>query len=485
MLYTNHLIEHQKYYSDLASNADPDVINSAEVFLSERESGDVVIFELPSITNEAPEQSNPENTNIDMAKEISKHRQNLVQALAQIPLTALCLLRKHEHCNPADDSAFNDNEAESQFSNLSLYYQAAQQLALNEGLNSLNFYQAKQKLAECLQTFVFSAEQLKNIATLVIFAFYQSNQQPVVQGSSKQKIAFEKILNLSNLSSVQLQQDLKQLDCKLTTHSTLSNFLLPPAEITQTLVERILISEQLWLKTRKNLAEANTRLVLYISNQYKGSFLEFNDLVQEGQSGLLKAVDRFDYQRGFQFSTYAAYWIRQAISRALTRNERIVRLPFGKMANVHKVNRAKHQLFALKGSEPTIKELAAYTQLSEADVANILIIAQTATSLDAPVDEGENSVTRADYLEQQVFKHPLNKISESELTEAINQAISFLSPKEAQVINCRFGINSDTEMTLEEIGRELNLTRERVRQIQISAMQKIKRQFGSQLSIFL
>ncbi len=497
MLYTNHLLEQQKFYSDLASNADSGIIKGQEFFIVEKESDDPITIEPIALDStiecELPAKSIPEETNYSIAKELDLHRRELVETLAQLPLTALCLLHKHEQKpNNSDDDASalteQDSEQESQITTLAHYFQHAQQLASTEGLQSHNYLSAKHDIINYLKDFSYTAEQLKKISALTLYAYYQN--QPLLNDDSKllatkQRMAFNKILSLSNLNATKLQRELAQLSFEFCNNTTLSDFLLPGDALTEELIEKILITEQSWLKTRQKLAEVNSRLVFFIANQYKGSFLEFGDLVQEGQSGLLKAVDRFDHERGFQFSTYAAYWIRQAISRALTRNERVVRLPFGKMANIHKVNRAKHQLFAEKGSEATTKELAAFTKLSEQDVANILVISQTATSLDAPVDEDENSATKGDYLEQQVFSHPLNKISDQELHQTINEAIKILSPKEAHVINCRFGITTKHEMTLEEIGHELHLTRERVRQIQIAAMQKMKRHFGSQLSIFL
>ncbi len=496
MLYTNHLIEKQKFYADLASNPDSNIIQNHAPFIIEKELDEApVIDSIEAIIENAIDISEkiiPEQTNYLIAKEVNLYRQLLTEALAQLPLTAICLIQEHGHKfnNTDDETNFGDvdDEQESQLNRLSVHFQTTQQLATLDGLDSSTYLEAKQKLVELLTTFKYTAEQIKKISALAIYAFYQNQPNHHSQSRSanpKQQLAFDKILKLSNLNASKLQRELKQLSFEFHNNAILSDFLLPANTITEILIEQILATEQQWLKARQKLAEANSRLVFFITNQYKGSFLDFNDLVQEGQSGLLKAVDRFDPERGFQFSTYAAYWIRQAISRALTRNERVVRLPFGKMANIQKVNRAKHELFSKKGSEATIKELANYTQLSEAEIAQILVISQTATSLDAPVDEEENSVTKVDYLEQQVFTHPLTKISDQQLQLAISEAIKILSPKEAHVINCRFGITHKHEMTLEEIGHELQLTRERVRQIQISAIQKMKRHFGAQLSIFL
>ena len=247
----------------------------------------------------------------------------------------------------------------------------------------------------------------------------------------------------------------------------------------------VVISEHLWLKLRQQLATANSRLVLFIANQYKGCFLNFDDLVQEGQIGLLKAVDRFDYRLGFQFSTYAGYWIRQSISRSLSRCERVVRVPCGQVATINKVFRTKDQLITKQGKEPSIKELAECAKLSNDEIHSILSISQTAMSLEGFESDEENSFAPIDFLEQQVFTPSFMNIAKTDLEELISKAIKVLNPREAKVICCHFGVNADNEMTLQEIGAELNLTRERVRQIQVMALDKIKRSFGEQLISFL
>jgi RNA polymerase primary sigma factor len=223
--------------------------------------------------------------------------------------------------------------------------------------------------------------------------------------------------------------------------------------------------------------------VLFIANQYKGSFLGFDDLVQEGQVGLLKAVDRFDHRMGFQFSTYAGYWIRQAISRALSRLERVVRVPCGQVANINKVFRAKEELCSKNAAEVSVKELAGHTQFTENEINAILAISQSPVPFESFGDE--DAFAPSDFLEQQVFAHPFIKIAEVELENLLAKAIKMLSFREAKIICCHFGIDCDMEMTLQDIGSELNLTRERVRQIQVKALNKLKLGYGQQLMGFL
>jgi len=262
-------------------------------------------------------------------------------------------------------------------------------------------------------------------------------------------------------------------------------FLFLPMNALMAVLPELLETEATWLKTRQKLASANVKLVLFIANQYKASFLDFDDLVQEGQSGLLKAVDRFDHRLGFQFSTYAGYWIRQAISRALSRNERVVRVPCGQVANINKVFRCKDQFLCKEGREPTMQELAELTKLSANEVNNLLAISQSATALEGYEEEGEVAFAPIDYIEQNVFTSSYKQIAKTDLEGLLAKAITGLNPREAKVICSHFGVDVDDAMTLQEIGVELNLTRERVRQIQVIALEKIKRNLGEELEVFL
>ncbi|MDP3589714.1 MAG: sigma-70 family RNA polymerase sigma factor, partial [Methylobacter sp.] len=179
-----------------------------------------------------------------------------------------------------------------------------------------------------------------------------------------------------------------------------------------------------------------------------------------------------------------AYWIKQAMSRALSRCERVVRVPCEQVANIHKVLRAKTELLAKMGREPTIKELTEYSKMPNEQINAILSVSQTAVSLEN-LDDDDESLAPIDFLEQQVFAHPFKKTEQSELRAWIAKAVKILDPRELKIICCHFGINTSHEMTLQEIGAELHLTRERVRQIQVKALNKIKLSYGKQLMSFL
>lgn len=425
---------------------------------------------------------NTENGNFKIARNLEMGKTQLINALSQFPVTALWLLHKYEQkCykpEQADAPLISERTATIK------YYFSASQSAYRSGSNNDSYTDEKQNLITALQLFPFSFEDLTGLTDIIIYAFksrgfyYQSSNH-----SAKNHTDFI----TRRLETLRQRRQLKLPDLfkimEINTYDAQFLFL-SRSEMHKSFAD-VVSAEHLWLTSRQQLAAANSGLVLFIANQYKGGFLDFDDLVQEGQTGLLKAIDRFDYRLGFQFSTYAGYWIRQAISRSLSRSERVVRVPCGQMANIHKVLRAKNELTSQNGSQPSGKEVAEYTKLSPEEINNILSIYQTALPFDSSEDEEDKSLAPIDFLEQQVFTHPFKKIAESELEKLINQAIKTLSSREEKVICYHFGVNSENEMTLQEIGAELNLTRERVRQIQIMALNKMKLSYGEQLMSFL
>lgn len=433
----------------------------------------------------------PEQRNYVLAKNITQHRATLKAMLAEVPLMALWVLNKCGQYVYNEDELGVDGEvnpAEEQVKALGLAYEHAKTVAFKQGLDNAVYLQAKQQLTNLVAEMPLSAEQLKSVATMVTYAYVlqaSENPKPTQTDLSIADALLKRMGKLVTINQPKLQNELQSLGLTSKTDATFAAFLLPPDNQLHTSLRHLVRTEELWLGARQKLANANARLVLYLANQYKGGFLEFNDMVQEGQSGLLKAIDRFDYQRGFKFSTYAVYWIRQGISRSLTRNERVVRLPFGQMANIGKVHRAKEVYFAKTGQEAPVSALMAATEMTEAEINHIFYIGQTATSLDAPVGDEEGNTTLVDFMEQQVHEPMVEVLAKNALNSLLNTALAALSDKEAQVICCRFGLHGRTEMTLEDIGRDLNLTRERVRQIQTIALQKLKEYFGADLADFL
>ena len=422
-----------------------------------------------------------ENSNFQIARQLKCEKSKLINELSQFPVTALWLLNEYEQNCYADeqgDEATLDSALTTALADIKRYFYALSGKALTDATYAVD----KKNLITALQLFPFSFHDLTKLVDVIVYGYkfrglcYQPSQH---SPGNNPDLILKRLEGLTRRNGVISS---KWLDIVLA-YDEQSLFL--SSSDMHTHFTEVVFSEHRWLGLRQKLATANSRLVLFIANQYKGGFLEFDDLVQEGQTGLLKAVDRFDYRMGFQFSTYAGYWIRQAISRSLSRSERVVRVPCGQIATINKVFRTKDQFIGQTGREPTIKELAECAKLSNNEIHSILSISQTAISLEGSEEDEENSFAPIDFLEQQVFTHSFMKIAQTDLENLISKAIKILNPREAKVICCHFGVDADSEMTLQEIGAELNLTRERVRQIQVMALDKIKRSFGEQLMSFL
>ncbi len=439
-----------------------------------------------SVETEQPESSVndatecAENSNFQIARKLKKEKSRLVNALSQFPVTALWLLNEYEqktYMAEQDDEETLESELTATLADIKKYFHSLSDKALTDASCAVD----KQNLVSALQRFPFSFYDLTKLVDIIVYAykFRELCYQSTHSDENNSNLILKRLEGLSRRGSVKAS---KWSDILLVYDE---QFLFLSSSDMHKYFTEMVFSEHLWLGLRQKLASANARLVLFIANQYKGGFLDFDDLVQEGQTGLLKAVDRFDYRLGFQFSTYAGYWIRQAISRSLSRCERVVRVPCGQVANINKVYRTKDQFIAQTGREPTVKELAESAKLSNDEIYSIFSISQTAMSLEGSVDDEENTFAPIDFLEQQVFTHSFMKIAQTDLENLISKAIKILNPREAKVICCHFGVDADNEMTLQEIGSELNLTRERVRQIQVMALDKIKRSFGEQLLSFL
>lgn len=418
-----------------------------------------------------------EQCNFQMASNLEAGKARLINILSQFPVTALWLLHKYE----AD--AFKPELVVSA-STLILVkikgcYLRASLSFLGRRFKREADAAEKRHLTEALQAFPFSFEDLFALTELVIYAF---KSRDVCRQSAKNYsgLVAKRLESTSRCSKLELPGIIDAMRASQFDEQ----FLFLPGTEMQDYVTDMIFAEHLWLSSRQELAEANSGLVLFIANQYRCGFLDFDDLVQEGQTGLLRAIDKFDCRLGFQFSTYAAYWIKQAMSRALSRSERLVRVPCEQVANLNKVLRAKNELLAKTGRTPSIKELAEYSKIPDEQINVILSVSQTAAPLENSADDGE-TLAPIDFLEQRVFAHPFKKIEQSDLKAWIDKAVKILDPRELKIICCHFGINTDTEMTLQEIGAELHLTRERVRQIQVKALNKMKLSYGKQLMSFL
>jgi len=236
---------------------------------------------------------------------------------------------------------------------------------------------------------------------------------------------------------------------------------------------RVSIGEAKSRRAKKEMIEANLRLVISIAKKYTNRGLQFLDLIQEGNIGLMKAVDKFEYRRGYKFSTYATWWIRQAITRSIADQARTIRIPVHMIETINKLNRITRQLTQETGIEPTPEELSKYMDMPEDKIRKVLKIAKEPISMENPIGEDEDS-TLGDFIEDTNIESPIDFATSSGLREAMKEVLSSLTPREAKVLRMRFGIEMNTDHTLEEVGKQFDVTRERIRQIEAKALRKLR-----------
>jgi len=236
---------------------------------------------------------------------------------------------------------------------------------------------------------------------------------------------------------------------------------------------RMSIGEAKARRAKKEMVEANLRLVISIAKKYTNRGLLFLDLIQEGNIGLMKAVDKFEYRRGYKFSTYATWWIRQAITRSIADQARTIRIPVHMIETINKLNRISRQILQEKGREPTPEELAQRMEMPEDKIRKVLKIAKEPISMETPIGDDEDSHL-GDFIEDQNIQAPVDSATFEGLCRATREVLEGLTPREAKVLRMRFGIDMNTDHTLEEVGKQFDVTRERIRQIEAKALRKLR-----------
>jgi RNA polymerase primary sigma factor len=267
-----------------------------------------------------------------------------------------------------------------------------------------------------------------------------------------------------------LQADIQRCQQKLVALEAETQLTL--AEI-KDINRRMSIGEAKARRAKKEMVEANLRLVISIAKKYTNRGLQFLDLIQEGNIGLMKAVDKFEYRRGYKFSTYATWWIRQAITRSIADQARTIRIPVHMIETINKLNRISRQMLQEMGREPTPEELGERMEMPEDKIRKVLKIAKEPISMETPIGDDEDSHL-GDFIEDSTMQSPIDVATVESLKEATREVLSGLTAREAKVLRMRFGIDMNTDHTLEEVGKQFDVTRERIRQIEAKALRKLR-----------
>ncbi|MCG9479089.1 MAG: RNA polymerase sigma factor RpoD [Actinomycetia bacterium] len=324
---------------------------------------------------------------------------------------------------------------------------------------SLQFQDIKHTISEL----ELSEDQANNIIKAIDKLNIDIEGKPSSDNAPKKKVAVKKTgeTSLKFSSKDPVQMYLKEIG---------RTRLLSAVEETQ-LAKKIEAGD---LAARQALIKANLRLVVSIAKKYSGRGLLFLDLIQEGNLGLMRAVEKFDYRKGYKFSTYATWWIRQGITRAISDQARTIRVPVHMVENINKVIRTQRKLIQKLGRDPTVEEISDSTEFTPDKIREIIKISQQPISLETPIgDEGDTSLE--DFIEDTEAKKPADAASYFMLQQQLNEVLSTLNDRERKILELRFGLHDGHPRTLEEVGREFNVTRERIRQIEFKTLGKLKK----------
>ena len=435
----------------------------------------------------------------DGEKKINDFLTGFLEEMEEVPSAGPGSQRAKEEAEAAEEadeevsSGPDMQEVQRRMTNLKRQYNKTQKVIESKGRNSKEAKAEFKKLGEIFQFLKFSPRMFDDIATIArsglnkirekekaiqeqlvrnarmprkdFLASYAENITKVrwVDSLMKEKKYKKDLLEKVKQDVVIAQKDIIDLEQRVG---------LSVKEIKE-INRSMSMGETKMRRAKKDMVEANLRLVISIAKKYTNRGLQFLDLIQEGNIGLMKAVDKFEYRRGYKFSTYATWWIRQAITRSIADQARTIRIPVHMIETINKLNRVSRQMMQDMGREPTPEELSKELDMPEDKVRKVLKIAKEPISTETPIGDDEDS-SLGDFIEDTVIESPLENATEESLHFATDDVLASLTAREAKVLRMRFGIGMNTDHTLEEVGKQFDVTRERIRQIEAKALRKLR-----------
>jgi RNA polymerase primary sigma factor len=462
-------------------------VERGEIRLSDVISG-YVEPEIPATDNHNPTLNVSETTNSAKPGEATNF----------IPLELMIEETAEEHEIFDEDDHLDPVVAKEKFTELSNLYNDSIAAELDFGMSHAITQQKRAALAKFFMEIKLSPRQFNKMSKKMRLLLDEIRSQEriiidccVNKGKMPRKILISSFNNNeTNLAWLDQHKD-KSYYATLAPYVTeinraqkklgsLKNYMKMSINEIKEINRRLSIGEAKARRAKKEMVEANLRLVISIAKKYTNRGLQFLDLIQEGNIGLMKAVDKFEYQRGYKFSTYATWWIRQAITRSIADQARTIRIPVHMIETINKLNRISRQILQTSGVEPTPEELSKHMNLPEDKIRKVLKIAKEPISMETPIGDDEDSHL-GDFIEDGSANSPADSANSTNLNESVRRILGSLTAREAKVLRMRFGIDMNTDHTLEEVGKQFDVTRERIRQIEAKALRKLRHPSRSEL----